>query len=562
MTPSTVFALASMTKLLTTVACLQLVERGVLTLDGDVSALVPALAAQPVLSGFRDDGSPVTVPRSEPITLRRLLTHSAGPGYMFLDERLMRWKAHQREQRRKEQRAQRSNSTGDKDRKRSSSRSRSSNRSRSSTPSTALEKKKTTLERRFDYPLLFQPGSGWVYGSGVAWAGRVVEVATGTDLETYFAAYVFAPLGITDITFWPGERGGVFTARRAGMTTREPDSGKVVGTEAPEPDTTDCLGGEGAFGALDDYLRVLQSLLADDGRLLRPETAALMFEPQLARAGAGSPDPAAAKQALRASLAHPEWAVGDIPATGEYDWGLGGLLTDGDSHPYRRRGCLIWSGMYNLFWVSPSGRSNRRHCLDRQRDETPVDKFTTHSLSTARQGCVASLGRRSFRRETQQLGGSCRLSRRRCTPRFPNWIGRAQSCDLNLGGPIGSIGVGHWSKGTREWSMDIPLAGHILQSVATRSYVRRVRMSGGTAIPSNIRKDRCIDYLCFIPRKYISACSSCIRTRSCLMWREGNNLSKFTPRFMVTWRLFHHTSTACSCNTVQSAKEKSPGTPC
>ncbi|OAF56109.1 hypothetical protein VC83_07453 [Pseudogymnoascus destructans] len=68
-----------------------------------------------------------------------------------------------------------------------------------------------------------------------------------------------------------------------------------------------------------------------------------MFQPQLptdeARAG------------LRKAMEDPSWAVGDFSGPNEYDWGFGGILVAGDNHLIRNRGCLIWSGAANIFWV-------------------------------------------------------------------------------------------------------------------------------------------------------------------------------------------------------------------
>jgi len=54
-----------------------------------------------------------------------------------------------------------------------------------------------------------------------------------------------------------------------------------------------------------------------------------------------------------AETRHPEWIVGDVPDTGEYNWGLGGLLVDGAAHPWRREGALLWSGAFNQTYVRP-----------------------------------------------------------------------------------------------------------------------------------------------------------------------------------------------------------------
>ncbi|KAF7521183.1 hypothetical protein G7054_g12529 [Neopestalotiopsis clavispora] len=180
-TPSTVQELASMTKLLTTIAALQLVERGLVTLDEDVSAHLPSLASQPVFKGFVDENEgddldskkdgvaivkPLLEPRKNPITLRQLLTHSAGAGYTFVPGSPLK-------------------------------RYQTQVLGRSSLVQGA------TVDERFDQPLLYQSGEGWAYGSSIDRAGQLVEKLAGATLEAYFQTHIFAPLGITTGTFWP-----------------------------------------------------------------------------------------------------------------------------------------------------------------------------------------------------------------------------------------------------------------------------------------------------------------------------------------------------------------------
>ncbi|KAI8158007.1 Acyltransferase mokF [Colletotrichum sp. SAR 10_70] len=291
--------LASATKIVTTIAALQLVERNIVTLDEDISNHLPALASQQVLTGFTSSNEPILSPRKNPITLRQLLSHSAGTGYDFLSPEIQRWQI--------------------------------------------LNGKKpvsgSNVEERFSYPFLYEPGTHWAYSNAIDWTGRLVEVLTGQDLETYMRQNIFEPLNLESFTFnatnvektlWP-------------LSTRHPETGKVIpytgrhlnnGVESP-------LGGQGLHGRMDEYIEILYSLLIDDGKLLRPETTAEMFKPQLS---------SQSKKALLHNMKTPQGFVGDFPDTKEYDWGLGGILIDGDSHPYRKKGTLIWSGAANIFW--------------------------------------------------------------------------------------------------------------------------------------------------------------------------------------------------------------------
>lgn len=68
-----------------------------------------------------------------------------------------------------------------------------------------------------------------------------------------------------------------------------------------------------------------------------------MFQPQLPTD--------AARARFRKAIEDPSWAVGDFSGPNEYDWSFGGILVTENKHPMRNRGCLIWSGAANLFWV-------------------------------------------------------------------------------------------------------------------------------------------------------------------------------------------------------------------
>ncbi|KAH8670949.1 beta-lactamase [Xylariales sp. PMI_506] len=324
------FLIASMTKLMTTIAALQVVERGLIGLDDDVTGYLPVLARQEILLGFDDDddndrgkvgsGKAITRKREKPITLRQLLTHSFGGPYRFMSPEIMRYE--------EEQQQQQQPTVG------------------------ARPRVPSTVDEAFGTPLLREPGESWFYGGGLDWAGKLVAELTGADLETHMRRHIWEPLGLRDITFWPqSHRGGGAQAlgsdrRLAAMSIRDPATGAAAQSRKPiniSAGMTEACGGQGAAATMPDFVEILRSLLAgpEDERLLPAGTKDAMFRPQL------SP---ASKAALLAAFESPEWAIGSFPPTGEYDWGLGGLLIDGDKHPYRRKGTMIWSGNANLYW--------------------------------------------------------------------------------------------------------------------------------------------------------------------------------------------------------------------
>jgi CubicO group peptidase (beta-lactamase class C family) len=184
MTRDSVVWIASMTKAITAAAAMQLVEQGKLSLDQPASATVPELASAKVLEGFDAGGKPILRPPKRPITLRHLLTHTAGFSYEIWSPDIARYQA----------------ATG--------------------TPGI------TTCENAaLTTPLLFDPGDRWDYGINIDWVGKIVEVVSGQKLGDYLQHNFFAPLGMHSTSFKlsPAQR-----ARLASMHMREPEEALAV----------------------------------------------------------------------------------------------------------------------------------------------------------------------------------------------------------------------------------------------------------------------------------------------------------------------------------------------
>src|SRR4051794_4501839 len=172
MTLDTVFRIASMTKAITSVAAMQLVEQGKLSLDAPVPDIDPALARPQVLEGFDATGAPKLRPAKRPITLRHLLTHTAGFTYSIWSEPMLRYEK----------------VTG--------------------SPFVG-----TCETAALNAPLVFDPGDRWEYGINIDWVGRAVEKVSGQSLEVYFREHIFGPLGMTDTGFLIGSKQRARTAR-------------------------------------------------------------------------------------------------------------------------------------------------------------------------------------------------------------------------------------------------------------------------------------------------------------------------------------------------------------
>jgi methyl acetate hydrolase len=158
----TLFRLQSMTKAVTSVAAMQLVEQGKLALDGPVPAIDETLSAPRVLIGFDTAGQPLLRPARHPITLRHLLTHTAGFSYPMWNRDVGRY----------------ADATG--------------------TPP-IMSGRLAALRM----PLMFDPGEKWEYGINIDWVGRLVEELSGEDLNTYCRAHICAPLGMADTGYVP-----------------------------------------------------------------------------------------------------------------------------------------------------------------------------------------------------------------------------------------------------------------------------------------------------------------------------------------------------------------------
>ena len=203
-----------------------------------------------------------------------------------------------------------------------------------------------TVAERMSYPLRFGPGEGWTYGAGLDWAGLAVERVTGQTLDDYFQEHIWRPLGVdaSDVTFWPMKHG-----LRDRMVDYSPDDPQGLGLPAGlgtdvHQGAIAAFGGQGLYGTGPAYLKLLESLLRNDGRVLNKATGGRLMQPQL------SPE---AHQSLCDIMLGPfgSWFSQSGALDAQRDFGLGGiLLVDGDGR--MGKNTMQWGGGVNSAWVS------------------------------------------------------------------------------------------------------------------------------------------------------------------------------------------------------------------
>ena len=305
MTPDTVFWLASMTKPIVGAAAMQLVEQGKLTLDEPAAKFLPELAGVKLLTGWDSSGQPLLQAPKAQITLRQLLTHTAG----FTSDI---WNVD------------------------------SARYLKTMNLPRAGSGKKIALS----VPLTFEPGTRWEYGINIDWVGQVVAAVSGMRLGEYIQKNIAEPLGMgsTGFKISPSMRSRLATVHQRDTLTGvlSPTSFEV------SQDTEFDPGGGGLYSTASDYLRFTRMIL-NQGRgnghqLLKPETVALMSK------NAMGP--------LRVSLLRTQNPAASLDAEFfpgiEKSWGLTFMINEQQAPTGRSTGSLAWAGLPNaFFWIDP-----------------------------------------------------------------------------------------------------------------------------------------------------------------------------------------------------------------
>jgi methyl acetate hydrolase len=301
MTADAIFRIASMTKAVTSIAAMQLYEQGRFALDDPAEKYLPELAHLMVFQSF-DNASGVykVQPAAKKVTIRHLLTHTSGLGYGF-------------------------------------------------TSPIVRDFKPRHGEKYEAGPLLFEPGTQWIYGTSVDWVGRLIEKLSGHNLEEYFRERIFTPLGMAD-TFY-----NVPVTKQPRLVTvhrRQDGRADAPLTEQPNqpqgPATT-FNGGGGLSSTAGDYIRFERMILnggtLDGARIVSPDTVALMTKNQIGEVG------------VRAvKTAQPDRSMDFTFINDAKDkWGLGFLITTSHVAGKRSAGSLSWGGINNTyFWIDPA----------------------------------------------------------------------------------------------------------------------------------------------------------------------------------------------------------------
>jgi methyl acetate hydrolase len=305
MTPDSVFWIASMSKAITAAAGMQLVEQGRLSLDAPIGKVLPDLAAPQVLEGFGADGAPKLRPAKNPITLRHLMTHTAGFAYDMWNGDMVKYLEN----------------TG--------------------TPGVI-----TCKADALKTPLMTEPGTRWEYGTNIDFVGKAVEAVSGKRLDVYLRDHLFTPLGMSDTGFKIGQSQ---RQRLVGMHQRDEDGSLAPIPFELEQEPEFHMGGGGLYGTAGDYIKFTQMILnkglGNGNQVLKPETVAMMGQNHI-----GDIDMTKMISAVPSATNDVDLFPGMVKK-----WGLSFMINTAKTPEGRSPGSLFWAGLANTYyWIDPS----------------------------------------------------------------------------------------------------------------------------------------------------------------------------------------------------------------
>ncbi|NEU99204.1 serine hydrolase domain-containing protein [Bradyrhizobium uaiense] len=305
MTADSVFWIASMTKAVTSAGAMQLVEQGKLSLDEPIGKLLPDLAAVQVLDGFDAKGEPQLRPAKKPITLRQLMTHTAGFAYDMWDVNLGKYLE------------------------------------KTGTPGII-----TCLNAALKTPIMTDPGTRWEYGTNIDFVGKAVEAASGKKLDAYLRDNMFAPLGMSDTAFKISDD---MRKRLVGMHARGEDGTLAAIPFELEQNPEFHMGGGGLYSTAADYIKFCQMILnkgkGNGNQVLKAETVATMGQNHIGELTVEKMPTAAPMYTNDVDL-YPDIVK---------KWGLSFLINTAKTPEGRSAGSLAWAGLANTYyWIDPA----------------------------------------------------------------------------------------------------------------------------------------------------------------------------------------------------------------
>jgi CubicO group peptidase (beta-lactamase class C family) len=305
MTLDSVFWIASMTKAITSAAAMQLVEQGKLSLNDPIGKVLPDLAAPQILEGFDADGAPKLRASTKPITLRHLMTHTAGFCYDMWNGDMVKYLE------------------------------------KTGTPGVT-----SCQNAALKTPIMTEPGTRWEYGTNIDFVGKAVEAASGKKLGDYLRDHMFKPLGMDDTAFKITD---AMRKRLVGVHARGPDGSLQPMPFELEQNPEFEMGGGGLYGTAGDYIKFTQMILnkgrGNGNQVLKPETVAMMGQNHIGDINMGK------------MTAHVAFATNDVDLYPGMDkkWGLSFMINTAKTPEGRSAGSLAWAGLANTYyWIDPA----------------------------------------------------------------------------------------------------------------------------------------------------------------------------------------------------------------
>jgi len=294
-----IFAIASMTKPVTSMAIMMLFEDGKLKLDDPVSKYLTGFDNLRVITKFNEqDATYETRPAKRPMTIRHLLTHTSGIGYGFTNP---------------------------------------------------IEYRLTqaTKKGEWELPLLSDPGDKWNYSASTRVLGMIVEKITGASLEAYYQQRIFKPLGMVDTSYAvPADKQSRVPTQHTrvnGLLQEQPR------TPIPSTATAPFRGDGGLYSTVQDYAKFVQMLL--NGGHLGP--VKILTERSVKMMGQNN----IGSIFVELQPAADKLLTKPFPLGAGHDkFGLGFQIASNDPQysRFRSAGSMSWAGIFNTeFWIDP-----------------------------------------------------------------------------------------------------------------------------------------------------------------------------------------------------------------